>query len=279
MRRLFTLALTAVLLAGSAASATVPSAAVSAPGPVRIMIAGDSIAAGFPLSCPDGTMFGDHGAFRDWVALSGVNAVYVGSQQSTCYASDVHHEGYPGWTIGQLADNIAGLLAANPADVLILRVGVNDAKASGGFRSAEQMAADYTRLIEAARAQSPAIRILAGEVIGPNASVNTEFARASITAAKFNRLLPTIVAPYGDAVHIGRNSLITTRGLGDGLHPSTDGYLALAWITIHQPDGIWPWLSADPPAATDTGALLLLDPFAATGVCQIRVITGQETSA
>ena len=270
--RVLVLAVIGVLLtAAPATTASDTVAAQSLPvltGTVRIMIAGDSIAGGFPLSCPDGTSFGDHGAFRDWLALSNVSVTFVGSQRATCYASEVRHEGHGGWTIGMLADGahgvpgIAGMLARTPADILILRVGVNDAKASGGYRSAEQMIVDYRRLIDNARAQMPNIRILASEVIPPNGSRNQEFARASITARKFNAALPALAESYGDSVHIGRNSLLTTHNLGDGLHPSTDGYLAMAWITVNQPDGIWPWLSVDPPAATDTGTQLLIDPFA-----------------
>jgi lysophospholipase L1-like esterase len=250
-----------LLIGISATTSSVPKRLPTLQGNVRIMIAGDSIAAGFPLSCPDGSSFGDHGAFRDWLVLSGVTVQFVGSKSATCYATDVRHEGHGGATISWLADRIGGMLAANPADVLILRVGVNDAKASGGYRSATQMATDYQRLINNSRTANPAIRILASEQIGPNGSKSAEFARASITVRKFNDLLPSVVIPYGDSVHIGRNSLLTTLNLGDGLHLSTDGYLALAWITINQPDGIWPWLSTDSPASTDTGTQLMIDPF------------------
>jgi lysophospholipase L1-like esterase len=229
--------------------------------PIKLMIAGDSIAAGFPISCGDGTTWGHRLALGDWLTkVGGKNVAFVGSQASTCAKPYHHHEGVGGTTIYQLADTIGAKLAANPADILNLIVGVNDAKASGGFRSAEQMAADYTRLIDNARAQNPAIRILASEVIPPNGSLNTEFARASVTARKFNLLLPQVVAPYGDAVHICRLGKMTTSLLGDGLHPSGEGYIVLAWLTFHQPDGLWPWLSADPPPATDAG-VIRLDPW------------------
>lgn len=266
-RRLLAYACAAVLLVAFAApTGSQRSTAVATlpvlTGTVRIMIAGDSIAAGTGINCADGSSFGDRWAFGDWLAVNpGLSFVLVGSQASTCHAPYNHHEGHGGMTIGQLADNIAGYLNATPADVLILRVGVNDAKASGGYRSSAQMAADYTRLIVNARAQNPAIRILASEQVGPNGSLSAEFARASATIKQFNALLPSIVAPYLDGVHIGRNGLLTTLDLGDGLHPDVVGYLMIAWITINQPDGIWPWLSVDPPASTAAGALMV-NPFA-----------------
>lgn len=275
MRRAFMLAVVVVLSTTALATpaTTAPQAVAAQPlslltGTVKIMIAGDSIAAGMGISCPDGSSFGDRWALGDWLNLQpGLSVAFVGSQAATCHQPWHRHEGRGGWTIGMLADGvpgvpgvpgIGGLLAASPADVLILRVGVNDAR---NGRTAEQMIADYRRLIDKARAQSPGIRILASEQIGPNGSVNPAYAQASVTVKRFNSLLPELAATYGDSVHIGRNSLITTRGLGDGLHPDVAGYLMIAWITIRQPDGIWPWLSNAPPADTDAG-ILYADLFA-----------------
>lgn len=260
-RAVLALLLTAAALAGGSASAQPSGPLPPLSGHVRLMIAGDSIAEGYPISCGDGTFWGHRLALGDWVTIVGSKDVgFVGGRVASCALPYNHHESRGGETIGHLADTIGGLLAASPADILVLIVGVNDAKASGGFRSAEQMAADYQRLIANARAQIPAIRILASEIIPPNGSLNAEFARASVTARKFNLMLPNLVAPYGDAVHIGQLGKMTTSLLGDGLHPSGEGYIVLAWILVHQPDGLWPWLSSDPPPATDAGKILL-DPW------------------
>lgn len=270
--RVFMLAVVVVLSTTALATpaTTGPQAVAAQPlplltGTVKIMIAGDSIAAGMGITCPDGSSFGDRWALGDWLALQpGLSVAFVGSQAATCHQPWHRHEGRGGWTISMLADGvpgvpgIGGLLAANPADVLILRVGVNDARAG---RTPEQMIADYRRLIDKARAQNPAIRILASEQIGPNGSVNPAYAQASVTVKRFNALLPALAEEFGDAVHIGRFGTLTTRGLGDGLHPDVAGYLWIAWATVHQPDGIWPWLSANPPASTDAG-VLYTDPFA-----------------
>lgn len=253
--------LAAGVLAGGSTAAQPSGPLPPLSGHVRLMIAGDSIAEGYPISCGDNTFWGERLALGDWVTIVGGKDVgFVGSRVSSCAAPYNHHEGRGGETIAHLADTIGGLLAATPADILVLIVGVNDAKASGGYRSAQQMADDYQRLISNARAQIPNIRILACEVIPPNGSLAAEFARASVTARKFNLLLPQVVAPYGDAVHVARFGMLTTSWLGDGLHPNGDGYIALAWIMVHQPNGIWPWLSSDPPPATDAGKILL-DPW------------------
>lgn len=225
------------------------------------MLAGDSIAEGYPIGCGDGTYWGDRLALGDWLTkVGGLDVEFVGSRASSCAQPYHRHEGRGGETIFNLAGTIAGYLRMNPADVLILRVGVNDAKASGGYRSAEQLAADYVRLLDAARAQVPTIKILASEVIPPNGSLSPEFARASVTARRFNELLPQVVAPYRDEVKIGRLGLLTTALLGDGLHPSGDGYIAAAWFTFHDPSGICSWLFDGPPPATDAGKILV-DPW------------------
>lgn len=223
-------------------------------GTVRIVEAGDSVAGGMGLEC------GRRWAMRDWInANPGVHVDFVGSQTSACtHPGADRHEGHGGATIADTASHIAGYLAANPADILILTVGVNDTKASGGYRSAAQMAADYTQLLLNARTAAPNIRILASEVIAPNASKGgAEYAAAGITAQEFNALLPALAAPYGDYVRIAHNGRFVLDQ-NDGLHPDVVVYLLMAWYNLRE---IWSWLSTRPPAATDAG-VLRYDPFA-----------------
>jgi hypothetical protein len=219
------------------------------------MEAGDSIAGGKNVVC------GRRWAMRDWVNVNaGVHVDFVGSQvESACqHPGADRHEGHGGFTIRNLADNIAGYLAANPAEIVILTVGVNDCKASGGYRTAAQMIADYRDLITRARAALPAVRILASEVIPPNGSMNAEYATASITAQEFNALLPALAAEFPpDTVRVARNGrfILDTN---DGLHPDIVVYLLMAWYNIRE---IWSWLSTRPPAATAAG-VLRYDPYA-----------------
>lgn len=218
-------------------------------GNVRVMVSGDSIAGGQGVTC------GPRRAMHDWAnANTDVHIDFVGSQtDSACaYASSNKHEGHGGFTIANLAANIAGYLAANPPEILILVVGVNDCKASGGYRTAAQMIADYRTLLVAARIAKPDVRILASEVIPPNGSVNAEYAAASRTAQEFNALLPGLVAEFpDDTVRIGRNGRYVLDQ-NDGLHPDIVVYLLMAWFNLRE---IWSWLSARPPAATDAGIL------------------------
>lgn len=224
-------------------------------GNVRIMEAGDSIAGGHGVTC------GRRRAMRDWINVNpGVHVDFVGSQvDGACaFTGANRHEGHGGFTIRNLADNIAEYLAANPAEIVILTVGVNDCKASGGFRTATQMIADYRDLITKTRLASPAVRILACEVIPPNGSMNAEYAAASITAQEFNALLPQLTAEFPpDTVRIGRNGRFILDQ-NDGLHPDIVVYLLAAWYNLRE---IWSWLSTRPPAATDAG-ILRYDPFA-----------------
>lgn len=267
-------AVLALLLLTTAFAAGSVSAQPSGPlppltGHVRLMVAGDSTAAGYPILCGDGTPFGERQVLGDWLTRdAGLDVQFVGSQASSCAQPYHRHEGHSAWTIGMLADNIAGFLSAHPAEILVLRIGVNDATSWSNWRSAEQMAVDYQRLIANARAQIPTIRILAGEIIPPDGSVQTAYprdlARAGVTARRFNAMLPTIIAPYGDAVHVGEFGRITPARLADGLHPNPYGYVDIAWIMMQQPDGLWPWLSADPPPATKPWDVVL-DPWRSHG--------------
>jgi hypothetical protein len=260
------LLLAVAMLTGSAqAQSSVPVALASAlppvTGHVRLMIAGDSTAQGYPIACGDGTFFGERAVLGDWLTrVGGRDVEFVGGVTNSCGLPYNHTEGRAGETIFHLADVIGGYLTARPAEVLILRVGVNDATSWSGWHTAEQMAVDYTRLIDNARAARPTIRVLASEIIPPDGAVSADLARASVTARKFNALLPAIVAPYGDSVHIVHNGKITPVWMVDGLHPTGQGYVGLAWFLMQQPDALWPWLSADPPPATKPWDVVL-DPW------------------
>jgi len=226
-------------------------------GSVRIMFVGDSTASGQPVACGDGSHYGDRQVLGDWLSrVGGVDVHFVGSWASSCGAPWNRHQGLGGETIVGLTGKIRGYLAVNPADILILRIGVNDATSTSGWKSAVQMAADYALLLDAARAQSPTIRIIASEIIPPDGGTNADLARASVTAQEFNSMLPVIVAPYGDSVHIVHNGIISPIWLADGLHPSGEGYVGMSWFLTQQPGGLWPWVSDRPAPRTKPWGLV-----------------------
>jgi hypothetical protein len=252
IKKFLPLVLAAAMLLGTpvvSQASTVPLPVLT--GNVAVMLAGDSTAGGMGASCQDGTSFGDRWAFGEWLKVnSGFQFTLVGSQSATCHQPYQRHEGHGGFTIRQLADNIGGYLANNPAQILILRVGVNDANQG---RTAAQMAADYRDLIDNARTAIPAVRIVASEIMGPNGSVSQQFADASVTAKEFNEALPALTAPYGDAVRIAHLGWCTGNCLGDGLHENVVGYLFAAAADI---DAMWQgWCSLRPYAVTDAGAM------------------------
>lgn len=236
-------------------------------GHVRLMIAGDSTAAGIPVACPDGAPFGDRWTLGHWLTLAaGLDVEFVGSLNASCAAPFGHSEGRGGETIFHLADTIGGYLAANPADVLILRVGVNDATSTSGWHTAQQMSVDYLRLIDNARAARPGIRIGASEVIPPEPMATTDpviradLRKASVTAQEFNALLRATVAPYGDSVRVVEIGRITPLLLADGLHPSGPGYDGIAYAQVRQPDGIYRFMSDRPAPAVKLSGVPL-DPW------------------
>lgn len=226
-----------------------PTSATALPvltGSVRIMEAGDSTAAGYGSSCSNG----DRLALGDWLTLAGVQATFVGSQTGGC-TTLTRHEGYGDKSVPWLADNIGSLLAANPADILILRIGINDLK-DPRYRTAEDTLVDYKRIIDNARTRNPNIRILACKLALPNGSKASNLARASVEAWRFNQQLPAAVASYGDAVRVVPTDLLSTRDLVDGLHPSDTGYVKWAWIELHHNNGLWSWLLTRPAPQTDS---------------------------
>lgn len=235
--------------------------------PVRIMFAGDSIALGAPVACPDGQPFGDRWTLGHWLHdAAGLDVAFVGSQTAECAAPYGRSEGYSGWTIGMLANHIGEFLRAHPADVLVLRVGVNDTTSTSNWRSAQQMWADYLRLIDNARAANPTIRIGASEIIPPgpmattDPAIRADLAKASVTAKEFNAGLRLLLAPYGDSVRIVRLGMITPALLADGLHPSGQGYDAIAFLEMEDPEGIYRFLSDQPaPAVSFQGLLFAPD--------------------
>lgn len=264
------LLLTAGILAGSPVAAQ-PSGLPVLAAHIRIMIAGDSTAVGIPVVCPDGSPFGDRWTLGHWLRdAAGLDFEFVGSVNASCAAPFGRSEGHSGWTIGMLADNISAFLAANSADILILRVGVNDATSTSGWHTAQQMSVDYLRLIDNARAARPGIRIGASEVIPPEPMATTDpviradLRKASVTAQEFNATLRATVAPYGDSVRVVEIGRITPLLLADGLHPSGDGYDAIAYMQMRDPEGVYRFMS-DRPAPRVKLKGLLFDPWRGNG--------------
>lgn len=201
---------------------------------LRIMPLGDSITVGYGSSTG--------AAYRTDLARYIVEvqqigtAAYVGSQ----FSPSGYHEGHAGWRLDELAPEVPGWMAAAEPDLVLLHAGVNDARASA---SAAVMAARMTDLLAAILDASPTVRVIVGDLMAPWYGTTND--RASAEVQRFNALLPSIVAAAGPRVSLVRVSLAVPSGLlGDGLHPTDEGYRRMAWALwramapLLSPDGI-----------------------------------------
>jgi len=96
---------------------------------IRIMPLGDSITAGEHYGYPT---FGERTGYRKHLyELLVANAYDVNFVGSLHWGSDMtppfdcDHEGHPGWTASQIADNVYQWLEQNPPDIILAHVGTN----------------------------------------------------------------------------------------------------------------------------------------------------------
>lgn len=189
---------------------------------LRVMPLGDSITAGAGSSTGDGYRLE---LARYMVEVQQLyTATWVGSQTSG-QQSNPRHEGHPGWRIDELTPHVPEWMAAASPDLVLLHCGVNDARAGA---CAGEMAARMTDLLAAILATSPTLRVVVSDLIAPWYGTQNDI--ASIAVQQFNALLPDVVAAAGPRVSLVRVSLAVPSGLlGDGLHPTDEGYLRMAW--------------------------------------------------
>ncbi|MGW4803013.1 SGNH/GDSL hydrolase family protein [Kitasatospora sp. NPDC004272] len=219
-----------VVLAASVlpAGATAPAATQVLP-PIdvsqhlRIMPLGDSITAGVGSSTGDGYRWELARYMVDVQQLSTAN--YVGSMSSG-QEPNPRHEGHSGWRIDDLTAQIDGWMATYQPDVVLLHIGVNDALQGA---DATAMTSRMQALLGRILADSPAVRIVVGDVIAPWYGTGRDV--ASMAVQRFDTLLPGIVAAAGPRVTLARMSAaIPSALLTDGLHPGDTGYRYMAWV-------------------------------------------------
>ena len=98
-------------------------------GTLRIMPLGDSITAGEHYGFPAfGVRTGYRKPLYELMAANGYDVDFVGS---LCWGFDItppfdfDHEGHPGWTASQIANNVYPWLEQNPPDIILAHVGTN----------------------------------------------------------------------------------------------------------------------------------------------------------
>lgn len=165
-----------------------------------------------------------------WRFVGTQHEQYPSDGAATLPPEQLQHEGYPGITIGGLAERIGATLASTHPDVVILQAGANDL-ASWQSARVQQLVGQYIALIGQIRVSCPTAVIYAGELTPQSPQLVQPYGenRADNVQA-FNKLMAAALARlpgYGSKVKLLRHTL-TAADLRDGLHPNEEGYRKFA---------------------------------------------------
>lgn len=207
----------------------------------RVMPLGDSITTGYNSTSGNGY----RALLLNHIKVTGnyTNVTMVGSMSSSVGA----HEGHPGWTIVSMINSIDSWMASGNPDLVYLEAGVNDV---GKGYAPEVIAGNMKILLDKILAHSPTVRVIVGDLMIPNNSIAMD--RQSVTAQRYNALLPQVVANAGPRVSLAYMSrVVAGLLLSDKVHPGDVGYERMAWVwwrctgPLLSEDGIIP-IARDP---------------------------------
>jgi lysophospholipase L1-like esterase len=196
--------------------ATVPVA--SPPAPVRIMPLGSSSTVGVGGSAEAGF----RGPLEALLDRRGIAYDMVGSQHSgPAWLRDRDHEGHGGWTMARMQPLVAGWVARQRPDLVLLQVGTNDLIAGA---SAQVTAQRLDTMLSTIGAMSHAYVIVVG--------VWAPLPGHPLARAQYARLAQAVVARHRAAgqhtTFLDTGRLLGPTDLFDGLHPNAAGYRKIA---------------------------------------------------
>lgn len=187
--------------------------------PVRIMPLGDSITSGVGSTNNNG--------YRKPLYLNltaaGYNFNFVGSQTDGDFA-DPDHEGHSGWHADTTGTNdilgqIYNLLAANPADIILLHIGTNDISAG------EQDANEVSDILDEIDRFSTDIKVILALIIDrqTHSPETTQFNIA------VNNMAQSRIDAGDDIIVVDMESALNyTTDMADNIHPNDTGYAKMA---------------------------------------------------
>jgi lysophospholipase L1-like esterase len=200
--------------AAAARPATKSSKIAQTPGtPIRIMPLGDSLTFGKG----DKSENGYRADLFTWLALSGVYADFVGSQDDGTGA-DTGHEGHPGWRIAWITRHTDYWMKKYKPQVVLLDIGTNDLlrhQAAGAPQRLDQ-------LIDRIVAANPDVRIVLAKLLVVKGRHEGEF-------RSFNAKLARAAARHPGNVSLVDMSVIPASDTVDGVHPDQLGYRKMAF--------------------------------------------------
>jgi len=185
----------------------------------------------------DSITLGVNGGYR--------NNLYTGLQQNNCAVSyvgtqtdvntrvaDKHHEGHPGFTIGDIAGSVNAWMTSTQPGIILLMIGTNDTAWWTG-ENAAQIGARHNALIDQLRTARPQAWIFVAS-IPPQSSAIIQ--PNNIDRAALTQQLDAVIRTNVDArVAAGQrvrfvdiNSALTTADLYDGIHPTEAAHAKVA---------------------------------------------------
>jgi lysophospholipase L1-like esterase len=185
----------------------------------------------------DSITLGVNGGYR--------NNLYTGLQQNNCGVSyvgtlsdvntrvaDKDHDGHPGLTIGDIANNVNVWAATTQPNIILLMIGTNDTAWWTG-ENAGQIGARHDALIEQLRTARPNAWIFVASIAPqtPAIILPNNIDRAVLTQ-QLNAVIAGNVAARvaaGQTVRfVDVNSVLTTADLYDGIHPTEAAHAKVA---------------------------------------------------
>ncbi len=194
---------------------------------IRIMPVGDSITEGAGGTSGLG---GYRGPLYDLLVNAGHTIDYVGSHQTnSALLADMDHDGWGGWTIGQIDANIIGWLDGIGAapDILLLHIGTNN---FGSGASNPGAINELDALITKIANHRPTTQIIVTNLMERGGTANTNIQN------EFNPFVEGIVSNQSTAGRLvsflDMRSAVPLSDMPDQLHPNDAGYgkMAAAWL-------------------------------------------------
>lgn len=204
--------------------------------PLKIMPLGDSITQGKVNNLiPEAEREGYRKFLWDKFANLGLDIDFVGSQSNgTSNLPDKDHQGHPGWRIGQIRTEVNGWLNTSRPDVVLLKIGTNDAGSDGAT-----MASRLNGLIDRIISNSSFTGNLLVSSIAPIHPNSFYYDGRMPNILNYNSRIPGVVSskPASEKVRFvdiwaGANGIqetdMTAPPNDNGLHPSVVGYQKIA---------------------------------------------------
>jgi len=185
----------------------------------------------------DSITLGVNGGYR--------NNLYTGLQQNNCAVSyvgtqtdvntrvaDKHHEGHPGFTIGDIAGSVNAWMTSTQPSIILLMIGTNDTAWWTG-ENAAQIGARHNALIDQLRTARPQAWIFVASIPPQSSAIiqPNNIDRAALTQQLDAVILRNVNARIaaGQRVRfVDINSALTAADLYDGIHPTEAAHAKVA---------------------------------------------------